>query len=231
MTGTTWVLRWKDAQGTASLGLLQERLLRGLRANLKGRWSLDTRLFRSPHNYLELQNIKVGAPSSVAGNGEAGASLENHGTASDQSMYVVVRGQGASRRQFIVMASNRVVVEAEPEMEAILLRLKNLWAPRQSARIEGYSYEGDDWVIHIGNMMVGTSYKGLVIEINYLPCSNPDQTYGLMRELLMMILPGDAQIDVNGGVDYCRAGLDPHRMTDRHTAYQYVHLFTQSSLL
>ncbi|ORX65971.1 hypothetical protein DL89DRAFT_295825 [Linderina pennispora] len=213
MTGTTWVLQWKDAQGTASLGLLQERLLRGLRASLKGRWSLDTRLFRSPHNYLELQNIK------------------NRGTASDKSMYLVVRGQGAARRQFIVMASNRVVVEAEPEMESILLRLKNLWTPRQSARIEGYSYEGDDWVIHIGNMMVGTSYKGLVIEINYLPCSNPDQTYGLMRELLMMILPADAQIDVNSGVDYRRAGLDPHCMTDRHTAYQYVHLFTQSSLL
>ncbi|KAJ1957227.1 hypothetical protein EC988_000939, partial [Linderina pennispora] len=148
MTGTTWVLQWKDAQGTASLGLLQERLLRGLRASLKGRWSLDTRLFRSPHNYLELQNIKVGTPS-----GDAAVPLENRGTASDKSMYLVVRGQGAARRQFIVMASNRVVVEAEPEMESILLRLKNLWTPRQSARIEGYSYEGDDWVIHIGNMM------------------------------------------------------------------------------
>ncbi|KAI8320302.1 hypothetical protein GQ54DRAFT_222014 [Martensiomyces pterosporus] len=223
MVGTTWVLRWKDAQGTASLGLLQERLLRGLRASLKGRWSMDTKLYRSSHSYIDLQTLKVGSPTPVR--------PEGRGTASDQSMYVVVRGQGSARRQYIVMASNRVVVETEPEMENILLRLKNLWTPRQSARIEGYSYEGDDWVIRIGNMMVGTSYKGLVIEINYLPCSNPDQTYGLMRELLMMILPPDAQIDANGGVDYQRAGLDPQCMTDRHTAYQYVHLFTQSSLL
>ncbi|KAJ1801485.1 hypothetical protein LPJ59_000246 [Coemansia sp. RSA 2399] len=223
MTGSTWVLWWKDAQGTASLGLLQERLLRGLRANLQGRWSMDTKLFHSPHNFVEQQNIKL--PS------ENIRRAESRGTASDQSMYLVVRGQGASRRQFYVMASNRMVVETEPEMESVVLRLKNLWTPRQAARIEGYSYEGDDWVIRTGNLMVGTSYKGLVIEINYLPCSNPEQTRGLMRELLLMILPPDAQVDANNGVDYRRAGLDPKRMTDCHTAYQYVHLFTQSSLL
>ncbi|KAJ2862326.1 hypothetical protein GGH94_004336 [Coemansia aciculifera] len=219
MTGSTWVLWWKDAQGTASLGLLQERLLRGLRASLKGRWSMDTKLFHSPYNFVQHQNIKV--PTLTA----------PRGTASDQSMYLVIRGQGTSRRQFYVMASNRVVVEAEPEMESIVLRLKNLWTPRQTARVEGYSYEGDDWIIRTGNMMVGTSYKGLIIEINYLPCSNPEQTRGLMLELLMMILPEDAQVDANNGVDYRRASLDPCRMTDRHTAYQYVHLFTQSSLL
>ncbi|KAI9505457.1 hypothetical protein GGI25_001038 [Coemansia spiralis] len=221
MAGSTWVLWWKDAQGTASLGLLQERLLRGLRATLKGRWSMDTRLFHSPHNFVEQQNIKL--PDT--------ARLEPRGTASDQSLYLVVRSQGTLRRHFFVMASNRVVVEAEPEMESMVLRLKNLWTPRQAARIEGYTYEGDDWVIRTGNLMVGTSYKGLVIEINYLPCSNPEKTHGLMCELLLMILPPDAQVDANINVDYRRANLDPTRMTDRHTAYQYVHLFTQSSLL
>ncbi|KAJ2522721.1 hypothetical protein H4217_000554 [Coemansia sp. RSA 1939] len=233
MTGSTWVLWWKDAQGTASLGLLQERLLRGLRANLRGRWSMDTKLFHSTHNFAAQQNIKLPSSSDPVRRREAeGRGMGAvGGTASDQSMYLVVRGQGAGRRQFYVMASNRLVVETEPEMEAVVLRLKNLWAPRQAARIEGYSYEGDDWVIRTGNLMVGTSYKGLVIEINYLPCSNPDQTRGLMRELLLMILPPDAHVDANIGVDYARAGLDPTRMTECHTAYQYVHLFTQSSLL
>ncbi|KAJ2910319.1 hypothetical protein GGI21_000996, partial [Coemansia aciculifera] len=112
MTGSTWVLWWKDAQGTASLGLLQERLLRGLRANLKGRWSMDTKLFHSPHNFVEQQNIKVAATTTTA------AATVARGTASDHSMYLVVRGQGPTRRQFYVMASNRVVVEAEPEMES-----------------------------------------------------------------------------------------------------------------
>ncbi|KAJ2309721.1 hypothetical protein H4R23_002997 [Coemansia sp. Cherry 401B] len=222
MAGSTWVLWWRDAQGTASLGLLQERLLRGLRATLRGRWSMDTKLYHSQHNFVERQQLKVA---------DTPAHTRTRGTASDQSMYLVVRGQGASRRQYFVMASNRVVVETEPEMESVVVRLKNLWTPRQTARIEGYSYEGDDWVIRTGNLMVGTSYKGLIIEINYLPCSNPEETRGLMRELLMMILPPDAQIDPNNGVDYRRAALDPDRMTDRHTAYQYVNLFTQSSLL
>ncbi|KAJ2349803.1 hypothetical protein IWW50_007131 [Coemansia erecta] len=222
MAGSTWVLWWRDAQGTASLGQLQERLLRGLRATLRGRWSMDTKLYHSPYNFVEQQNIKIDG---------ATAQAQHRGTASDQSMYLVVRGQGAARRQYFVMASNRVVVETEPEMESMVARLKNLWTPRQTARIEGYSYEGDDWVIRTGNMMVGTSYKGLIIEINYLPCSNPEQTRGLMRELLMMILPPDAQIDPNNNVDYRRASLDPSCMTDRHTAYQYVNLFTQSSLL
>ncbi|KAJ2659104.1 hypothetical protein IW148_004397 [Coemansia sp. RSA 1199] len=221
MTGSTWVLWWRDAQGTASLGQLQERLLRGLRATLRGRWSMDTKLYHSPYNFVDHQHLKVSTANAQPA----------RGTASDQSIYLVVRGHGASRRQYFVLASNRVVVETEPEMESILVRLKNLWTPRQTARIEGYSYEGDDWVIRTGNLMVGTSYKGLIIEINYLPCSNPEQTRELMRELLGMILPADAQIDPNNGVDYRRASLDPFCMTDRHTAYQYVHLFTQSSLL
>ncbi|KAJ1840616.1 hypothetical protein LPJ70_004574 [Coemansia sp. RSA 2708] len=183
---------------------------------------MDTKLYHSQHNFVERQQLKVA---------DTPTHTRTRGTASDQSMYLVVRGQGASRRQYFVMASNRVVVETEPEMESVVVRLKNLWTPRQTARIEGYSYEGDDWVIRTGNLMVGTSYKGLIIEINYLPCSNPEETRGLMRELLMMILPPDAQIDPNNGVDYRRAALDPDRMTDRHTAYQYVNLFTQSSLL
>ncbi|KAJ2762133.1 hypothetical protein IWQ56_005112, partial [Coemansia nantahalensis] len=181
MAGSTWVLWWKDAQGTASLRLLQERLLRGLRATLRERWTMDAKLFHSPHDFVKLQGLKVtgaDAPQPAA----------PRGTASNQSMYVVVRGQGAARRHYYVMASNRVVVEAEPEMDSIVTRLRNLWTPRQTARIEGYTYEGDDWIIRTGNLMVGTSYKGLVIEINYLPCANPDQTRGLMRELLVMVL-------------------------------------------
>ncbi|KAJ2778457.1 hypothetical protein H4R18_004584 [Coemansia javaensis] len=221
--GSAWVLWWKDAEGTASLGRLQERILRGLRARLRGRWYMETRLYHSPHNFVELQGLKIAGSPAAPG--------APRGTASDRSMYVVVLGEGAARRQYFVMASNRVVVEAEPEMESMIQRLKNLWAPRQSARIEGYAYEGDDWIIRAGNLQVGGSYKGMLIEINYLPCSNPEQTRGLMRELLGMILPPDAQIESSSDIDYRRASLDPLRMTDRHTAYQYVNLFTKCSLL
>lgn len=204
MVGSTWVIWWKDAQGTASLSQIQERLLRGLRAQPKGRWTMDAKLYHSSYNFNPTRQQPT-----------------------DHLMYLINR----NTQQFYTMASQRAIVETTAEMESIISRLKNLWQLRQSARIEGYSYEGDDWVIRTGNLMVGTSYKGLVVEINYLPCSNPQETEGLMRELLLMVMPKDAQVDANLAVDYKRAGLDSKKMTDCHTAYQYVNLFTKNSLL
>lgn len=66
------------------------------------------------------------------------------------------------------MVDDSVVVEAEKEMELILSRLKNLWQLRQSVTIEGTSYEIGDFTLRVANILIGSTYKGLLLEVNYL---------------------------------------------------------------
>jgi mediator of RNA polymerase II transcription subunit 20 len=91
------------------------------------------------------------------------------------------------------MVDGSVVVEVEKEMEMILSRLKNLWHLRQSVTIEvdkkkgwfagcnyadiyilyylkGTSYEIGDFTLRVANILIGSTYKGLLLEVSLLLC-------------------------------------------------------------
>lgn len=63
------------------------------------------------------------------------------------------------------MVEGSVVVEAEKELELIVNRLKNLWQLRQSVNLEGTSYEIGDFSLRVANILLGSSYKGLLLEV------------------------------------------------------------------
>ncbi|KAF9115685.1 hypothetical protein BGX27_006929 [Mortierella sp. AM989] len=59
-----------------------------------------------------------------------------------------------------------VLVEVEKDIEALIVKLKNLWVSRQHAQVEGYVYDLGDFIVRAGNIMVASSsYKGMLIEV------------------------------------------------------------------
>ncbi|OMH84063.1 hypothetical protein AX774_g2422 [Zancudomyces culisetae] len=78
-------------------------------------------------------------------------------------------GGSGGIRQYLVFNETKMVQRVDSEFELILNKLKNIWKLRQSAKIEGYCAVsvGGDYVIKIGNIMVGTSYKGMLIQAEY----------------------------------------------------------------
>ncbi|CAO3598826.1 unnamed protein product [Absidia cylindrospora] len=78
-------------------------------------------------------------------------------------MYQVALGQQPG--QLYCMVDGGVVIEAEKEMESILSRLKNIWQLRQSITVEGTSFDIDDFTLRVANILVGSTYKGLLLEV------------------------------------------------------------------
>ncbi|XP_046839597.1 mediator of RNA polymerase II transcription subunit 20-like [Xenia sp. Carnegie-2017] len=69
--------------------------------------------------------------------------------------------------------------------DSILSKMKSCYE-RKGAKIEakGQRYELGDFVIKIGQVTVGVSFKGILIEVEYLPCLVASQCWDLLQEFL-----------------------------------------------
>ncbi|PVU99711.1 hypothetical protein BB559_000461 [Furculomyces boomerangus] len=114
---------------------------------------------------------------------------------------------------------------ADPEMDNIFSKLKNLWKLRQSAKVEGYTFDLVDFVISIGNMMVGTAYKGLIVQIEYLPCDDFTKTESLLDEMARMVFPE------RGVFRKGKLYSSEKNREGGQVATQYVNLFTENNLI
>ncbi|PVU95949.1 hypothetical protein BB561_001482 [Smittium simulii] len=129
------------------------------------------------------------------------------------------------RQQWVAFDQSKKAFLVGPEYEFIVSKLKNIWKLRQSGKIEGYSFYLQDFSIGIGNLMVGTAYKGLIIHIEYTACGSLEQTEDLIDEMSRLILPSKSNVK--------KAKLEDHLKTENKglVAMQYVSLFTENNLI
>ncbi|SAM06471.1 hypothetical protein [Absidia glauca] len=202
--GITCLVRWKNATGMRDFTYIAEHVTKTLHGRNGGPWSLTMKMYR-----------------------EAGA-VQRQGK-DGKVMYQVALGQQPG--QLYCMIDGGVVIEAEKEMESILSRLKNIWQLRQSITIEGTSFDIDDFTLRVANILVGSTYKGLLLEIDYHPCFVPHNANDLFREFVESILPPSAQLSCDYDYSYEKVGLSNQEFTSAHTGYQYMMLFKKDGLL
>ncbi|KFH66582.1 hypothetical protein MVEG_07107 [Podila verticillata NRRL 6337] len=128
-----------------------------------------------------------------------------------------------------------VLVEVERDVEALIAKLKNQWVHRQHAQIEGYVYDAGDFIVRIGNIMVAsTSYKGMLIEIEYLPqTSSATASNAILEEFVRMLSPPGANLYSPQMLDYSydQVGLDPNHWSTLHNGFQLTQLFRRQHIL
>ncbi|CAO3666581.1 unnamed protein product [Rhizopus stolonifer] len=137
--GVTCLVRWKNATGMRDFTYIAEHVTKTLQGKNTGPWSLSFKVFRDINNNkaVSLKDSKL--------------------------LYQVSLGQQPGN--VYCMVDGSVVVEAGKEMEIILSRLKNLWQLRQNVTIEGTSYEIGDFTLRVANILLGSTYKGLLLEV------------------------------------------------------------------
>ncbi|KAF8944122.1 hypothetical protein BGZ47_004606 [Haplosporangium gracile] len=128
-----------------------------------------------------------------------------------------------------------VLVEVEKDIEALIAKLKNLWVHRQHAQVEGYVYDLGDFIVRAGNIMVAsTSYKGMLIEIEYLPqTSSATASNALLEEFVRLISPPGVNLYSPQMFDYPyeQVGLDPKNWSMLHSGFQFMTLFRRQHIL
>ncbi|ORX58064.1 TATA-binding related factor [Hesseltinella vesiculosa] len=202
--GVTCIVRWKNATGMRDFTYIADYVTKTLHGKNTGPWSLTVKMYRDAN------------------------AMQRQGNDS-KAMHQVALGQRPG--QLYCMVDGGVVVEAEKEMESIFTRLKNIWQLRQSITIEGTSYDIDDFTLRVANILVGSTYKGLLLEIDYHPCTIPRNADDLFREFIASILPPTAQLSCEFDYAYEQVGLSQHDFSFAHTGYQYMILFRNDGLL
>ncbi|KAG0375660.1 hypothetical protein BGX24_008795 [Mortierella sp. AD032] len=128
-----------------------------------------------------------------------------------------------------------VLVEVEKEVEALIAKLKNLWVHRQHAQVEGTVFDMGDFIVRAGNIMVATtSYKGILIEIEYLPqTSSATASNALLEEFVRLISPPGVNLYSPQMFDYPyeQVGLDPNSWSMLHSGFQFMTLFRRQHIL
>ncbi|KAI8384850.1 mediator complex, subunit Med20 [Radiomyces spectabilis] len=204
--GVTCLVRWKNATGMRDFTYIAEHVTKSLQGKNTGPWSLSFKVYRD-------------------------ASQNTRQLALKDSKLLCQVSLGQQSGQVYCMVDGSVVVEAEKEMEVVLSRLKNLWQLRQNVTIEGTSFEIGDFTLRVANILLGSTYKGLLLELNYHPCSAPNTVSDLLREFVESVVPPSAQLSCEYEYNYEAVGLSNHEFTTAHTGYQYMMLFRNDGLL
>ncbi|ORZ01043.1 mediator complex, subunit Med20 [Syncephalastrum racemosum] len=208
----TCLVRWKNATGMRDFTLIAEHVTKSLHGKNMGQWGLSFKVYRDVNPALARQQQQ-----------------QQMAPKDSKLMYQVSLAQQPGR--VYCMVDGSVVVEAEKEIEVILSRLKNLWQLRQNVYIEGVTYEIGDFTLRVANILLGSTYKGLLLEATYHPCSTPNVSSDLIREFVKSIVPKTAELSAEYEYNYETVGLSNNDFTTAHTGYQYMMLFRNDGLL
>lgn len=86
---------------------------------------------------------------------------------------------------FAVLETGTCLV-ADSGFDSLMTKLKTFYTPRKTSKIEakGHRYEYGDFVLKFGQVSAGPSFKGIIVELEYLPCLDVQQCWGLIGEFL-----------------------------------------------
>jgi len=157
--GVTVVIPWEVPEGKSgqqAVEILQQRT-ELLGAQKTGNWSVDCEAYHSVSTHM-----------------------------SSCKLLRLVHSTEFPLTSFCVLESGTCLV-ADSGFDSLMIRLKAFYAPRKSSvKIEakGPRYEYGDFIIKFGQVSTGPNFKGVVIEIEYLPCFDVEQGWPLLKEFV-----------------------------------------------
>ncbi|ELU12343.1 hypothetical protein CAPTEDRAFT_220200 [Capitella teleta] len=93
---------------------------------------------------------------------------------------------------FAVLDSGNCLV-ADLQFDALMNKIKMFYIQKKNARVEakGLRYEYGDFIIKVGSVVLGqsTSFKGVIVEVEYMPAVVVSECFGLMREFMFSFMP------------------------------------------
>ncbi|XP_049527821.1 mediator of RNA polymerase II transcription subunit 20 isoform X1 [Dermacentor silvarum] len=75
---------------------------------------------------------------------------------------------------------------ADITFDMLMLKMAGIYSSKKSTKIEsrGPRYEVADFLVKVGSVSMGPSFRGILVEVEYLPCVVPSSCWDLMREFL-----------------------------------------------
>ncbi|XP_014790192.1 mediator of RNA polymerase II transcription subunit 20 [Octopus bimaculoides] len=90
---------------------------------------------------------------------------------------------------FAILDTGNCLV-ADSQFDVLMQRLKGFYQQRKGSKIEskGQRYEYGDFLIKIGTVLMASSVKGILVEVEYYPCAIINDCWNLMKELIQSVM-------------------------------------------
>lgn len=104
---------------------------------------------------------------------------------SQQRLVHVMHNSESPASCFAILDTGNCLV-ADTPFDLLMQKLRAFYAPKKNVKVEtkGQRYELGDFIIKVGSAVLGpnTSFKGILVEVEYCPCLTPSECWNLMKE-------------------------------------------------
>lgn len=85
-------------------------------------------------------------------------------------------------------SDRRITFTSDTLFDLLLLKLSNVYSKKLRIEAKGPRFEIGDFLVKLGLVSVGGSCKGILVEVEYLPCQVVQSCWGLMIEFMQGFL-------------------------------------------
>lgn len=91
---------------------------------------------------------------------------------------------------------DKAIVTIDAEFESILTaKLQGIWAMRQTLKADGSMFELEDFRVRIATLSQGSVMKGVLVEVEYLPCAYLEEGEPIIRDFIERLgLPNNPSV-------------------------------------
>ncbi|XP_076363612.1 mediator complex subunit 20 isoform X2 [Tachypleus tridentatus] len=111
----------------------------------------------------------------------------------------------------------------DTQFDLLMSKMAGIYTSKKSTKIEskGVRYEVVDFLVKVGSVSMGPSFRGILVEVEYLPCVIPASCWDLMKEFLQAFLGTTVQ----SPPQYLQGRMN-EVYTPEDTVQQYMEQFT-----
>jgi mediator of RNA polymerase II transcription subunit 20 len=103
----------------------------------------------------------------------------------------ILRNSDQMASCFAVLDTGTCLV-ADSSFDLLMQNIKQFYAVRKNLRVEsrGQRYQLDDIIVKVGSVVIGqsSSFRGVLVEVEYLPCVVAAECWPLMKEFIVGLL-------------------------------------------
>jgi len=84
-----------------------------------------------------------------------------------------------------ILAGSSSIITIDRDFAAILkAKLGPLWTHRQTLRLEGHSFDVDDFRVRVGRLLMGDTVRGVIVEVEYTPVDTMFAGEAVLRDFI-----------------------------------------------
>ncbi|KAG0128389.1 mediator complex, subunit Med20 [Tuber indicum] len=176
VTGIYWINTPLTTPPQNMVPLLADCLGKRHQPLFAGKWALEHRLLRET-----IPSSTTSANTSSQSNNHTSHSQSSQPQPPAGGNYMQYLDLPYLPGKLIVLTPSAIVTLDREFDLLVRSKLSALWSLRQTLRGEGLAYEVDDFKVRIANILQGEVWKGVLVEVEYAPCSLLAVAEGVIR--------------------------------------------------